>query len=78
MFAGQVKRGGAVEEQALHKVFTTDANHASIEHEQDGIWISRAELVKQHDLCVAEANRLRRLLNFPPLLTGKELRRLHK
>lgn len=41
----------------------------------DGIWISRAELEQEHSILIARIHQLRRWLNYPPLLTGKEKRR---
>lgn len=41
----------------------------------DKIVVNREQLKRIHDLRLAEICQLRELLNYPPLLTGKEKRR---
>lgn len=41
----------------------------------DTVQVSRADLEKEHSLLLARIHQLRKLLKYPPLLTGKELDR---
>lgn len=43
--------------------------------EEDYVKVSLAELEREHSLLIARIHQLRRLLGYPPLLTGKEQRR---
>lgn len=37
--------------------------------------VTRAELEQEHSILIARVNQIRRQLGYPPLLTGKEVRR---
>lgn len=41
----------------------------------DTVEVSRADLDKEHSLLLARIHQIRRLLGYPPLMTGKEIER---
>lgn len=44
----------------------------------DIIQVSRAELEHEHNHLLARLHQLRRLLDYPPLITGKQMRKQHE
>lgn len=70
-------------EQAARYVIQTllkpDINHATIdEGPPETVSVSRRELEQEHVHLMARIQQLRRLLGFPPLPTGSQLRRQHE
>lgn len=61
---------------APQKLLQNPNNSATIQADDtDTVQVSRADLEKEHSLLLARIHQLRRLLKYPPLLTGKELER---
>lgn len=70
-----------MEESVAYSVYLLqpDINAATMDAEPpDIIQVSRKELEQEHVHLMARVQQLRRLLGFPPLPTGRELRRQAK
>lgn len=66
-------------ETPVRYLLNPTANHATMEaRPPDVIEVSRRELEQEHIHLMARVQQLRRLLGFPPLPTGKQLRRQHE
>lgn len=61
--------------QTDKKSATMGSNTAASPQSQAHIVVSRIELEKEHSNLLERLHQLRRLLNYPPLMTGKAKRR---
>lgn len=62
-----------------YKVLQTSRNPDTIDAgPPDTIVVSRQVLEQEHNQLIARIHLLRKLLGFPPLMTGKQQRRAHE
>lgn len=63
-------------ERRVEYLLNPSTNHATMDAgPPDIIQVSRTELEQEHVHLMARVQQLRRLLGFPPLPTGKQIRR---
>ncbi len=68
-----------MEEKVAYGLLQPQANHANMDAgSPDTIEVSRTDLEQEHIHLMARVQQLRRLLGFPPLMTGSQLRKQQK
>lgn len=66
-------------EERTQYLLNPTANHATMDAgPPDIIVVSRSELESEHNHLLARLHQVRRLLNYPVLMTGKQMRKRHE
>lgn len=66
-------------EQVAHNLLQTLCKHDTIDLAKQGVIVlNRKDLEEEHNVLLARVHQLRRILDYPTLMTGKQQRRAHE